>query len=165
MICGARHRQQIIYVNVSEYPISNVMLEARLAALTVGDNFDPELDLPLLSDHVLRQREVSMLRYRLVAHAVPATWRSRAAARLRADFPSGKAQPTRVRRLISRSSRSSGLSGKGVISDHLFDRRFGKLGGFGQPQRSQLLDYSDSLFARCHKVLAGVDRLENGCDS
>jgi hypothetical protein len=30
-----------------------------------------------------------MLRYRLLDHAVPATWRSLAAARLRADWPSG----------------------------------------------------------------------------
>jgi UDP-2,3-diacylglucosamine pyrophosphatase LpxH len=51
----------------------------------------------------------SMLRYRFVDHAVPATCRSLAAARLRADWPSGNAPTTRVRRLISRSSRSSGL--------------------------------------------------------
>ena len=50
-----------------------------------------------------------MFKYRLVDHAVPAMWRSLAAARLRADFPSGKAPTTRVRRLISRRMRSSGL--------------------------------------------------------
>ena len=36
----------------------------------------------------------------------------------------------------------------------LFDRRFRKLGGFGQPQRAQLLHHLDSLFARCHNVTA-----------
>jgi hypothetical protein len=50
-----------------------------------------------------------MFKYRLVDHAVPAIWRSLAAARLRADCPSGNAPTTRVRRLISRRMRSSGL--------------------------------------------------------
>jgi putative transposase len=51
----------------------------------------------------------SMFKYLLVDHAVPAMWRSLAAARLRADCPSGNAPTTRVRRLISRRLRSSGL--------------------------------------------------------
>jgi hypothetical protein len=45
----------------------------------------------------------------LVERALPAMCRKRAAARLRADWPSGKAPTTRVRRLISRKTRSSGL--------------------------------------------------------
>jgi hypothetical protein len=43
-----------------------------------------------------------MFRYLLLDHAVPATWRSLAAARFKADWPSGNAPTTRVRRLISR---------------------------------------------------------------
>src|SRR5215472_14284768 len=38
-----------------------------------------------------------MFRYLLVDHAVPAMWRSLAAARLSADWPSGNAPTTRVR--------------------------------------------------------------------
>lgn len=45
----------------------------------------------------------------LVDHRVPAMCLSRAAAKLRADLPSGKAPTTRVRRLISRMMRSRGL--------------------------------------------------------
>ena len=41
----------------------------------------------------------SMFKYRLVDHAVPAMWRSLAAARLRAGCASGNAPTTRVRRL------------------------------------------------------------------
>jgi hypothetical protein len=41
-----------------------------------------------------------MFKYRLVDHPVPAIWRSLAAARLRADFPSGKAPTTRVTIII-----------------------------------------------------------------
>ncbi len=51
----------------------------------------------------------SMFRYLVVDHAVPAMWRSLAAARLSADWPSGNAPTTRVRRRISRRMRSSGL--------------------------------------------------------
>ena len=43
-----------------------------------------------------------MLRYRFVDPSLPATWRSRAAARFNADCPSGKEPTTRMRRLISR---------------------------------------------------------------
>ena len=50
-----------------------------------------------------------MLRYRLADHRVPAMCLNLAAARLRADCPSGKAPTTRVRRRISRIRRSSGL--------------------------------------------------------
>ena len=53
--------------------------------------------------------KISMFRYRLADQLVPAMWRSLAAARLRQDVLSGKAPTTRVRRLISRMSRSSGL--------------------------------------------------------
>jgi hypothetical protein len=42
----------------------------------------------------------SMFRYRFVDHAVPAACRSLAAARSRADWPSGNAPTTPVRRLI-----------------------------------------------------------------
>src|SRR6476659_7750799 len=52
---------------------------------------------------------LSSSRYLFVDHAVPAMWRSLAAARLSADWPSGNAPTTRVRRLISRRMRSSGL--------------------------------------------------------
>ena len=41
-----------------------------------------------------------MFRYRLVDHAVPAMWRSLAAARFKADWPSGNAPTPRVRRTI-----------------------------------------------------------------
>ena len=51
----------------------------------------------------------SMFKYLLVDHAVPATWRTGAAARLRHDWPSGNAPTTRVRRRISFTIRSSGL--------------------------------------------------------
>ena len=51
----------------------------------------------------------SIFKYLFVDQAVPAMWRSLAAARLRADCPSGNAPTTRVRRLISRNKRSSGL--------------------------------------------------------
>jgi len=50
-----------------------------------------------------------MFNYLLVEHAVPAMCGNRAAARLRADCPSGNAPTTWVRRLISRRIRSSGL--------------------------------------------------------
>jgi hypothetical protein len=50
-----------------------------------------------------------MFRYLLVDQAVPAMCRRLAAARLSANCPSGNAPTTRVRRLISRRMRSSGL--------------------------------------------------------
>src|SRR5262249_28203663 len=37
-------------------------------------------------------------------------------------------------------------------------------GGAAQAQATQLLDHSDGLLACCREVLAGVDRLEHGCD-
>src|ERR1019366_4540731 len=49
------------------------------------------------------------VRIRLVPHLVAATCRSRAATNMRADWPSGKAPTTLVRRRISRISRSNGL--------------------------------------------------------
>lgn len=52
---------------------------------------------------------IALAKYLFVDQAVPAMWRSLAAARLRADCPSGNAPTTRVRRLISRNKRSSGL--------------------------------------------------------
>ena len=48
-----------------------------------------------------------MFRYRLVDQRVPAMCLNLAAARLRAELPSGKAPTTRVRRLISRMMRST----------------------------------------------------------
>src|SRR5215831_2109793 len=39
-----------------------------------------------------------------------------------------------------------------------------QLGGAVQAQATQLLDHSDGLLACCREVLAGVDRLEHGCD-
>src|SRR6516225_287433 len=115
----------------------------------------------------------SMFRYLLVDHAVPAMWRSLAAARLSADWPSGNAPTTRVRRRISRRMRSSGLLVRnpppvllreGVVGERLLDRRFHQLGGAAQAQATQLLDHSGGLLARCRDVLAGVDRLEHGRD-
>ena len=47
----------------------------------------------------------SMFKYRLVDHAVPAMWRSLAAARLRAGCASGNAPTTRVRRLTLQRTR------------------------------------------------------------
>ena len=44
--------------------------------------------------------------YFLLPHWVPATWRSRAQTSIRAELPSGNAPTTRVRRRISRFSRS-----------------------------------------------------------
>ena len=51
-----------------------------------------------------------------------------------------------------------------IVSERLFDSRCHKLGGFGQAQRAQLVDHSDSLLASRHNVLAGMDRLEHGRD-
>ena len=48
--------------------------------------------------------------YFLQPHWVPATWRSRAQTSIRAEFPSGNVPITRVRRRISRFSRSIGNS-------------------------------------------------------
>ena len=45
----------------------------------------------------------------LLPHWVPATWRSRAQTSMRAELPSGKLPTTRVRRRISRFSRSMTL--------------------------------------------------------
>ena len=50
-----------------------------------------------------------------------------------------------------------------IVSERLH-RAFRKLGGFGQAQCAQLVDHSDSLLARRHNVLAGMDRLEHGRD-
>ena len=47
--------------------------------------------------------------YFLLPHWVPATWRSRAQTSIRAELPSGKLPTTRVRRRISRLSRSMTL--------------------------------------------------------
>ena len=50
-----------------------------------------------------------MFMYFLLPHWVPATWRSRAQTSMRAELPSGKLPTTRVRRRISRFSRSMTL--------------------------------------------------------
>ena len=50
-----------------------------------------------------------MFMYFLLPHWVPATWRSRAQTSMRAELPSGKLPTTRVRRRISRLSRSMTL--------------------------------------------------------
>ena len=47
-----------------------------------------------------------MFMYFLLPHWVPATWRSRAQTSIRAELPSGNVPTTRVRRRISRFSRS-----------------------------------------------------------
>ena len=47
-----------------------------------------------------------MFMYFLQPHWVPATWRSRAQTSIRAELPSGNVPTTRVRRRISRFSRS-----------------------------------------------------------
>jgi hypothetical protein len=79
-----------------------------------------------------------------------------AAARFNAEFPSGKAPTTRVRRLISRRRRSRGLLVRtrrqcllreGVVGECLLDRRSTRSAAPGQPQRGQLLDHSGRLFA------------------
>jgi len=54
----------------------------------------------------------SMFKYLLVDQAVPAMCRRRAAARLKADWPSGKAPTIRTRRLISRRKLSDDQSGR-----------------------------------------------------
>src|SRR5262245_27469182 len=86
-----------------------------------------------------------MLRYLLLNHAVPATWRSLAAARFKADWPSGNAPTTRVHRLISRRRGSSGLSVRmrppahlreGIVGQGLLDCRFNKLGRLGGKNRA-----------------------------
>src|SRR6516165_10563468 len=111
-----------------------------------------------------------MFKYFLLDQAVPAIWRSLAAARLSADCPSGNAPTTRVRRLISRRTRSSGLLVRyappvflreAIVGKRLLNRRFHKLGRRRQPQATQLLDHSDSLLPGRHKVLAGVDRFQH----
>src|SRR5262249_50839253 len=53
---------------------------------------------------------------------------------------------------------------EGVVGECFLDRRFHQLGGAAQAQATQLLDHSDGLLACCREVLAGVDRLEHGCD-
>src|SRR5262245_52852634 len=53
---------------------------------------------------------------------------------------------------------------EGVVGECLLDRRFHQLGGAAQAQATQLLDHSNGLLACCREVLAGVDRLEPGCD-
>ena len=53
-----------------------------------------------------------MFKYLLVDQAVPAMCRRRAAARLKADWPSGKAPTIRTRRLISRRKLSDDQSGR-----------------------------------------------------
>ena len=50
-----------------------------------------------------------MFMYFLLPHCVPATCRSRAHTSINAEFPSGKQPTTRVRRRISRFSRSMTL--------------------------------------------------------
>lgn len=73
-----------------------------------------------------------------VDHCVPAMCLNLAAARLRHDWPSGKAPTTRVRLRISFMIRSSGLlvrilcqwiSGKGVIGQGLADTLLDQFGG------------------------------------
>ena len=58
-----------------------------------------------------------MFMYFLLPHWVPATWRSRAQTSMRAELPSGKLPTTRVRRRISRFSRSMTL-GEGLQKRH-----------------------------------------------
>ena len=53
---------------------------------------------------------------------------------------------------------------EGVVGERLLDRRLDEVGSPGQPQRAQLLDHSDDLFACGHDVLARVDRLEHRRD-
>src|SRR5262249_23068526 len=51
-----------------------------------------------------------------------------------------------------------------IVRQRLLDPRFSKLGGLDETRTAQLLNHSDGLLARCHNVLAGVDRLEHGRD-
>src|SRR5258708_18737554 len=112
-----------------------------------------------------------MLRYLLVDHPVPAMWRSLAAARLSADWPSGNAahdagaRPDLTQDALERvvgANPPPVLLREGVIAERLLDRRFHQFGGAAQAQATQLLDYSDGLLARCREVLARVNRLEHG---
>src|SRR5262249_32250291 len=110
-----------------------------------------------------------MLRYLFVDHAVPAMWRSLAAARLSVrkrahdtGAPPDLAQDT-LERIVG-ANPPPVLLRKGVVGERLLERRFHQLGGPGEAQATQLLDHSDGLLARCREVLAGVDRLEHGRD-
>jgi hypothetical protein len=82
-----------------------------------------------------------MFKYLLVDQAVPAMCRSLAAARLRADCPSGNAPTTRARRLSLAQDALEGVIGtntppvllrEGVVGQRLIDCRFHDLGGLDQ---------------------------------
>jgi hypothetical protein len=102
-----------------------------------------------------------MLRYLLVDHAVPAMWRSLAAARLSADWPSGNAPTTRVRALerIVGANPPPVLLREGVVGERLLDRRFHHLGGAAQAKATQLVDHSDGLLACCGLLVASLAAL------
>ena len=66
--------------------------------------------------------------YFLLPHWAPATWRSRAHAGMRAELPSGKAPTTRVRRQISRLSRSTTRCRPPARARRAPDRQSGRAG-------------------------------------
>ena len=78
-------------------------------ALLVWAERRPALAQAVMAPLICWSFSSSMFRCRLVDHAVPAMCRSLAAARFKADCPSGNAPTTRARRLISRRMRLSGL--------------------------------------------------------
>ena len=76
----------------------------------INHNADPAKTVATLMQREkkteLTKSVLDMFMYFLQPHWVPATWRSRAQASIRAELPSGNVPTTRVRRRISRFSRS-----------------------------------------------------------
>lgn len=63
-----------------------------------------------------------------------------------------------------RSNTPPMLFWEGVVDRRLLDYLFPRARRPDQAQRAQLLDHSDSLLARRHEVLAGMDRLAHRRD-
>jgi hypothetical protein len=61
--------------------------------------------------------------YRLVPHALLATWRSLAQTNIRAELPSGNVPTTRVRRRISRFSRVCKINCAFSLSGYTIKRK------------------------------------------
>jgi hypothetical protein len=95
--------------------------------------------------------------------------RRRAAARLRADWPSGNAPTTRVPSDLAQDAvkwvvgpnAPPVLLGEVVVGQCLLKACCRKLGGPGQPQCVQFLDHLQSFLARRRKIFARVDCLQH----
>ena len=81
--------------------VGTVKSYAQISLQTLAERSQPAIEASSIA-----ASKCFMFMYFLLPHWVPATWRSLAQTSIRAELPSGKVPTTRVRRRISRFSRS-----------------------------------------------------------